>query len=160
MLSWGRDFRREPVGGSGSAGKKSAARKKSLDGVHEVAGGLRFRNVAVCACVPYFRFKPCGFVHGEIRTRVERSSLPISRAASKPLMPGMDPSRTTTWGCRDLMATIASLALEASPQTSQFFPDLARRVRIPSRTISWSPTGRILGIHSGGPQGAAGTATA
>ena len=45
--------------------QKSAARKKSLNGVHEVAGGLRFRNVAVCARLAYLRFKACGFVHGE-----------------------------------------------------------------------------------------------
>src|SRR5437868_2421012 len=45
--------------------EKSAPGKKRLDGVHEVAGGLRFRNVAVRAGLAYLRFKVRGFVHGE-----------------------------------------------------------------------------------------------
>jgi hypothetical protein len=100
--------------------QKSAARKKSLNGVHEVAGGLRFRNVAVCPprASASRRADSCTV---KIRARVEGSSLPLSRAASEPLMPGMDTSRTTTWGCGELMATIASLPWEASPQTSRFF---------------------------------------
>src|SRR5690606_35954004 len=97
------------------------------------------------------------------RTRVSFPSAAIRRVASRPPMPGMERSMTTTSGFSLSTASIASSPVPASPTTTMS-SSASRRARSPARRTTWSSarrmrigSGILLRLRSGYDDGDLGT---